>query len=120
MPLDQVDGYASACFYEASALRSHYWIIGLRYIAKAAKKNCMACRRVDPVACSQPAAPLPDTRVQMSPPFTVIGLDNAGPLYCSDQPGKKMYVLLITCAVIRAVHLEVVESLCHGCLYVGI
>ena len=39
------------------------------------------------------------------------GLDHAGPLYCCDFPGKKFYVLLFTCTVIRAVHLELVDSM---------
>ena len=38
-------------------------------------------------------------------------MDHAGPLYCSDAPKCKFYVLLFTCAVVRAVHLELVDSL---------
>ena len=38
-------------------------------------------------------------------------LDHAGPSYCCDFPGKKFYVLLFTCAVVRAVHLELVDSM---------
>jgi hypothetical protein len=41
----------------------------------------------------------------------VIGVDFAGPLYCADQPGQKFYILLITCAVVRAVHVELTASL---------
>ncbi|MCH2241292.1 MAG: hypothetical protein MK041_05035 [Aquabacterium sp.] len=55
-------------------------------------------------------APLPKDRVQKTPPFAVTGIDHAGPLYCADDPGKKFYILLFTCAVVRAVHLELVES----------
>ena len=55
--------------------------------------------------------PLPDLRVAQSFPFGVTGLDHAGPLYCCDIPRKKFCVLLFTCGVIRAVHLELVESL---------
>jgi hypothetical protein len=47
----------------------------------------------------------------MQPPFTVTGLDYAGPLFCLDFPKKKLYILLLTCAVVRAVHLEVTDSL---------
>ena len=35
----------------------------------------------------------------------------AGPLYCCDLPCKKFRVLFFTCGVVRAVHLELVESL---------
>jgi hypothetical protein len=56
-------------------------------------------------------APLPSLRVNEAPPFTITGLDYAGPVYCCDMPGKKLYILLCTCAVVRAVHLEVTDSL---------
>ena len=41
----------------------------------------------------------------------MIGIDYAGPLYCADLDGQKSYILLITCAVTRAIHLELVPSL---------
>ena len=50
-------------------------------------------------------------RVNPAVPFAVTGLDHAGPLYCCDMPRKKFWVLLFTCGVVRAVHLELVESL---------
>ena len=43
--------------------------------------------------------------------FTVVGMDNAGPIYCADHPGKKFYFLLYTCASTRVIHLELVNSL---------
>ena len=55
--------------------------------------------------------PITRNESQKAPPFSVTGLVHVGPLYCCDFAGKKLYVLLFTCAVIRAVHLELVESL---------
>ena len=69
-----------------SALRNNYWIIGLRRMMKSVKKGCISCQRVDAAACNQVAAPLPDLRVKEAPPFTVTGMDYAGPLYCCDLP----------------------------------
>ena len=92
-------------------LRNSYWIIGARKICKAVKKDCVSCQRFDSLAPTQPMAPLPEERVTQSPPFAVTGLDHAGPLYCGDYPGRKFYILLFTCAVVRAVHLELVDSL---------
>ena len=40
-----------------------------------------------------------------------MGVDHAGPLYARDACKTKFYILLFTCAVIRAVHLELVGSL---------
>ena len=94
-----------------SSLRNHYWIIGVRRIAKRVKKNCISCQRMDAAPYAQPMAPLPDVRVTPAVPFAVSGMDHAGPLYCLEDPRKKFWILLFTCAVIRGVHLELVESL---------
>jgi len=94
-----------------STLRGSYWIMGVRRIAKTVCRVCVRCKRYDSRACNQPAAPLPGLRVKTAPPFTVTGLDYAGPLFCIDLLSKKLYILLFTCAVIRAVHLELTDSL---------
>lgn len=94
-----------------STLRSGYWIIRLRRMAKSICNQCVKCRRHHLKACTQSVAPLPATRVTPSPPFNVTGLDFAGPLYCVDKPSSKFYILLFTCAVIRAIHLELTDSL---------
>lgn len=52
-------------------------------------------------------APLPEDRIKPAPPFTNVGLDFAGPLYLKDSD-EKVYICLFTCAVTRAVHLELV------------
>ena len=92
-------------------LRNCYWIVGARPNCKKVKRNCLACQRFDASTCEQQTAPLPEERVKEAPPFSVSGIDHAGPLFCSDFPGKKFYILLFTCAVIRAVHLELVDSM---------
>jgi hypothetical protein len=94
-----------------SSLRGSYWIIGIRRLAKAVKKACIPCQRIDVRHCNQPVAPLPGLRIKEAPPFAVSGLDYAGPLFCRDQPGRKLYILLFTCAVVRALHLELCESM---------
>ncbi|XP_066940953.1 uncharacterized protein [Macrobrachium rosenbergii] len=94
-----------------STLRNGYWIVRLRRIAKTVCRECVTCRRYDSKVCSQPVAPLPELRVKSAPPFSVTGLDFAGPLFCVDLPSKKFYILLFTCAVIRSVHLKLTDSL---------
>ena len=92
-------------------LRSSYWIVGLRRLAKRVKRECVSCQRQDSQACNQKAGPLSSLRVSESPPFSVTRLDFAGPLYASDLPGQKLYFLLFTCTVVRVKHLELVDSL---------
>ena len=94
-----------------TSLREVYWIFGVRRLAKEVKRSCFMCQWLDSKPVSQPAAPLPAARVSQAPPFSVCGLDYAGPLYCIDAPKVKFYVLLFTCAVVRAVHLELVDSM---------
>ena len=94
-----------------AAVRRQYWIVSLRTLAKRVKRECISCQKQDALACDQATAPLPEDRITRAPPFGTTGLDHAGPLFCSDFPKKKFYILLFTCGVIRAVHLELVDSL---------
>ena len=94
-----------------SALRNEYWIVSVRTLAKKVLGRCIQCRRHDSRAMDQVTAPLPKDRLTQAPPFSVIGIDHAGPLYCCDTGEEKLYILLFTCAVTRAVHLELVSSL---------
>ncbi|XP_043228193.1 uncharacterized protein LOC122384656 [Amphibalanus amphitrite] len=94
-----------------SALRRTYWIVSARRIARSVKRECVACQRQDSQPCCEPAGQLPRVRVTESSPFSVTGIDFAGPLFSVDQPGKKYYICLFTCATTRAVHLEMTDSL---------
>ena len=94
-----------------TSLRNKFWIFSLRVLAKKVCKECVLCQRQDSRACSQVTAPLPSDRIDRSHPFSVVGTDHAGPLYCEDTGDKKHYILLFTCGVVRAVHLELVPSL---------
>lgn len=54
-----------------------------------------------------PIAALPENRVKTAKGFEISGIDLAGPLYlCS---GDKVWIVLFTCAMYRAVHIESVE-----------
>ncbi|GFY54957.1 integrase catalytic domain-containing protein [Trichonephila inaurata madagascariensis] len=55
-------------------------------------------------------APLPRDRIEQSPPFAVTGLDFAGTIYVKNSK-EKFCILLCTCVVTRALHLELVTSL---------
>ena len=94
-----------------TAVRAAYWVVGLRCLAKRVKRMCVGCQRQDALPCNEPAAPLPRDRVTRAPPFTVTGVDFAGPIFAVDCPRQKFYVCLFTCAVTRAVHLELTGSL---------
>ena len=93
-----------------NAIREKYWILNLRRIAKSVIKSCVPCHRLAAKSCNQEAGPLPAERVNKKTPFKSTGIDFAGPLYVSDDPGK-YYICLFTCFITRAVHLELTASL---------
>ncbi|XP_064471808.1 uncharacterized protein LOC135386025 [Ornithodoros turicata] len=96
-----------------AALREEYWVLRGRQAVKRILNGCRACRRAKVQACTEVTAPLPRDRLSQSSPFEVTGTDFAGPLYykCSKGGGRKCYILIFTCAVTRAVHLELTKSM---------
>ncbi|XP_064467960.1 uncharacterized protein LOC135378793 [Ornithodoros turicata] len=96
-------------------LREDYWIIKGRQSVKSVLHHCLFCRRLKTRPCVEQEAPLPNDRVTQQLPFEVVGVDFAGPLYYSATEGHlKSYVALFTCAVTRAVHLELVTGQSHA------
>lgn len=91
-------------------LREKYWIVKGRQRVKAILRNCIICKRFNSRPGVQEVAPLPPDRILESPPFYVSGLDYAGPFFTREN-NDKHYLLLFTCAVTRALHLEVVPSM---------
>ncbi|GFQ81064.1 integrase catalytic domain-containing protein [Trichonephila clavata] len=57
-------------------------------------------------------APLPSERVVPSAPFTITGIDFAGPINIRClKPRDTAYIALFTCATTRALHIELVSDL---------
>ena len=115
-----------------SELRKKVWIPQARVVIRSILKKCLVCRRWDGGPFKYPRlAPLPEFRISEGPPFTSVGIDYFGPLYVkeSDTQGnkiiKKVWVCLFTCAVTRAIHLELVmdmtasEFIAAFCRFVG-
>ena len=73
---------------------------------------CVVCKKVEGLPYKSTLnSDLPNFCIDNSPPFIHTGIDFAGPLLVSDKEHAKYYVYLFTCAVTRAVHLEIVDSL---------
>ena len=80
-----------------------------KQLVKSKVARCIVCKRFKARAGQQ--VPLPKDRITESPPFKVTGVDFAGPLYVKENGSvKKSYIALFTCAVTRAVHLELVSD----------
>ena len=91
-------------------LRSSYWIVRGRNYIKKLIHRCAVCRRFDGRPLPSPnTPPLPEFRVNEVAPFTCTGIDFAGPLYL--RTSEKVWICLFTCAVVRAVHLEIITDM---------
>ncbi|GIY80896.1 protein kinase C-binding protein 1 [Caerostris darwini] len=87
-----------------STLREEYWIIKSRKTIRQVIRNCLRCKRFSIHPLQSISAPLPEDRIKEAQVFEVIGVDLCGPLFLKDN--KKCWIVLFTCAIFRAVHLE--------------
>ncbi|XP_047038037.1 uncharacterized protein LOC124643200 [Helicoverpa zea] len=97
-------------------LRSKYWIIGVKLLAKKYVRNCVTCIRYAAKTRTQLMGQLPSARVTPNKPFLCTGVDYAGPINIRVSKGRgnksyKGYIALFICMSTRAVHIEVVSEL---------
>ena len=92
-------------------IRSKYWILKGFATTKQALKACVTCQKTNNRLAGQQMSTLPEWRTTPSPPFAHTGVDYAGPLYITKKGNLKRYILLFTCGVTRAVHLELTQTL---------
>ena len=91
-------------------LRQRFWIPKIRARIKGIIKKCVICNKVQSKALASPIAPpLPCERMIQNRPFYVTGIDYTGFILIRDRNQlMKVYIALFTCAVTRAIHLEIV------------
>lgn len=92
-----------------SNLREQYWIIKSRKTVRQMVRSCVKCKRYSVRPLDTVSVPLPEDRVREAAIFEVCGVDLCGPLYLKKD--RKCWIVLFTCAIYRAVHLELVSSL---------
>ena len=82
------------------------------------RRSCYRCRIIDKKLAEQKMAPLPDCRLLPAPAFNVTSLDLFGPLTVRDTVKKrthmKVWGTIFTCAVTRAVYIDVTEGYSTG------
>ena len=96
-----------------NAVRETHWVVRGRTAVKRVLRGCVICKRYEGRPVSMPSSPqLPEDRVSSKAPFSMTGVDFAGPLYvqASKEP-LKTYVCLFTCGSTRAIHLELTNDL---------
>ena len=93
--------------------RLNYWIIKGRQFVKKELKQCYVCKLIQGKFLLPPKTPVASFRVNCCYPFEATGLDYAGQLDANkgnDNELRKCYILLFTCATVRAVHLEITRD----------
>ncbi|GFS54671.1 integrase catalytic domain-containing protein [Trichonephila clavipes] len=64
-----------------NAVRLRFWALGGRNLARKTVHTCVVCFKCKPIPSSQIMGNLPYERVNIAPPFSIIGLDLAGPYF---------------------------------------
>ncbi|XP_047990029.1 uncharacterized protein LOC125229255 isoform X1 [Leguminivora glycinivorella] len=94
-------------------LRQSYWIVNLRPTVRSVAAQCLFCRyrRANPQP--QRMGDLPAAHLQYSRrPFSYTGVDFFGPIETTIGRGRqKRYGMIFTCLTVRAIHIEITESL---------
>ena len=112
----------------ATEARLKYWILHVRKLAKDVKRHCSTCKKLDAKPLTQQEGPLPEKRFDVTDPqrrrpFYTYGIDFVGPFHPFRSKAKQrstdtraqgspsVHIAVFSCAVTRAIHLEVVRDL---------
>ena len=92
-------------------------------MVKNVLRRCVICKKFQGRTYLPPSSPdLPEFRLNLFNAFQATGLDYAGPLFVKDfncKDGRKVYILLFTCAGSRAIHLELCANMTNDSFIQG-
>ena len=97
-----------------AAIREEFWIQTLRKLVKSARSTCWGWKRFRALSVTAPLPGLlPTKRTNIRGAFEVIGTDFAGPILYKlrNKTEGKAYLVIFSCSLSRAVHLELVTNL---------
>ncbi|XP_065082353.1 uncharacterized protein LOC135704779 [Ochlerotatus camptorhynchus] len=93
-----------------ASMREKFWPTNGRRLIRSIIRACFRCARASPVPATQQLGQLPVHRISPSRPFSVTGVDFAGPLYLKPNhkraPATKAYICIFVCFCTKAVHIE--------------
>ena len=94
--------------------RRKYWVVRARRVAEKVRSSCYRCRILDKILAEQQMAPLPLSRLAMSPPFHTTSMDLTGPYTIKDtvkqRTHKKVWGVIFDCAATRAVYFDLTQD----------
>ncbi|XP_055614831.1 uncharacterized protein LOC129761148 [Toxorhynchites rutilus septentrionalis] len=98
-----------------ASMREKFWPICGRQLVQCVIRACFRCTRANPVPQTQQLGQLPIHRIRPARPFSIAGVDFAGPVYLRAIHKRalpaKAYICIFVCFSIKAVHIELVGDL---------
>ncbi|XP_075438936.1 uncharacterized protein LOC142481354 [Ascaphus truei] len=104
-------------FTEGAIRAAGIWVVGMKRCVASNLHKCVRCRMLRGKSQDQRMADLPVDRLNTEPPFTYVGLDVFGPWMVISRrtrgglANSKRWAVLFTCMSMRAIHIEVIESM---------
>ncbi|XP_055591539.1 uncharacterized protein LOC129743526 [Uranotaenia lowii] len=96
-------------------VRERYWPVRAKKIIKKIISNCIVCAKLRARPERQFMGDLPKHRVNPAPPFSLVGIDYAGPFTLTfgtrGRNTYKAYVVVFICMTVKAIHFELVTNL---------
>ncbi|XP_008178240.1 uncharacterized protein LOC103307749 [Acyrthosiphon pisum] len=97
-------------------VQQRFWVIGVRLIVHRVIRKCVLCAKMSANHPQPIMAALPGFRVREAHPFSIVGIDYAGPLQMKELSLRKarivkVYIAVFVCMTTKAVHLEPVSAL---------
>jgi hypothetical protein len=106
---------------EGAVRNAGFWLIGSKRLVTSHIHHCVKCRKLCGRQEEQRTADFPAERFDVAPPFTYFGIDEFGPWTISTkktlggQAHSNRWALMITCLVVRAVLIEILEEMTSSC-----
>ncbi|XP_011858530.1 PREDICTED: uncharacterized protein LOC105556071 [Vollenhovia emeryi] len=99
-----------------ASVREEFWPIHAKNEVKQCLRASVTCRKANPTPIQPLMGQLPEARVNISRPFSKVGVDYCGPLFVRDRVKRnskqyKAYVAIFVCMATKAVHIELVEDM---------
>lgn len=98
-----------------ATIRQRFWLTNARSTIRKVTRSCLTCFRTNPSDVTQLMGELPKQRVLPSFPFSITGVDYAGPILVKQgtyRPKQiKAYIAVFVCLTTKAIHLELVSEL---------
>ena len=111
-------GYRSTL---AAIREAGYWLINGPGAVKKYIGRCVTCKKLRGLPMKQQMGNLPKERLELTAPFSHVGMDVFGPFHVKDhRTERKRWGLIVTCLYSRAVHIEILDQMTTDCLILAL